>query len=205
MATIKGFTPSRTRTGAAVGLMEEVATSNGYATALFRGDPITVGSAGYATRATNTDTIWGVYEGVRYIDDKGKMSFGPYLPAGTSSAGGQLIDGVYDTPRVTLNSATNQTFFITADASVSQGLVGSCFEVSLGAGNTLTGQSGVNLKVASATTSAAPTSSMVRLVSIPAQVDNPVYSTAGGGASNLTSATPTVEVMFLRTRNGTSF
>jgi len=205
MASINGFTPARSKYGNNVGMMEEFTTSNGYATALFRGDPIAVSTTGFAKRATNTATVVGVYDGVRYIDSTGKMNFGPYLPASTSSAAGQLIDGVWANPRINVATADNTTWFITADATVTQGLVGQCFEVSFGTGSTLTGNSGINLKVASATTSAAPTSSMVRLVNLVNQVDNPTYSSAGGGAQNLTSSTPTVEVMFLRTRNGTAF
>lgn len=200
-----GFKPARSRIGQAIGMMEEFSTSNGYATALYRGDPIAVSTNGYAKRATNTATIVGVYDGVRYVRDDGKMGFGPALPASTSSLGGTLIDGVWSTPRINVQTAENATWFIEADATVSQGHVGQCFEVSFGTGSSFTGDSGINLKVASATTSATPTSSMVRLVNLVNGVRNPTYSSTGGGAQNLTSSTPIVEVMFLRTRNGTSF
>lgn len=205
MARPQGFTPARSKYGNNQGMMEEFSVSNGYAVALFRGDPIAV-SAGVAKRATNTETVVGVYDGVRYIDPSTlKMNFGPYLPASTSMVPGTPIDGVWTAPRINVQTADNATWFITADATVSQGHVGQCFEVSFGAGNVFTGQSGINLVVATATTSAAPTSSMVRLVNLVNQVDNPVYSSAGGGAQNLTSTTPQVEVMFLRTRNGTAY
>lgn len=204
MATPRGFLPNRSRAGSP-GVLEEFPASNGYATALYRGDPISVSTTGFVKRALNTSTVWGVYAGVRYIDATGKMNFGPYLPASTSSTGGQLIDGVYDSPRVLIESNEGKTFFIQADASVTTGLVGRFFEVSYGAGSNFTGQSGFNLKVASASTSTAPTSSMVRLVRLVNGVDNPVYSTAGGGSQNLTNATPLVEVIFLRTRSGTTF
>lgn len=205
MATAKGFTPARSKYGNQMGMMEEFSTSNGYTTSLFRGDPIAVSTNGYAKRAGNVSTVVGVYEGVRYIDPTTqKMIFGPYLPAATSMTPGVAIDGVWTSPRINVQTADNATWFLTADATVSQGHVGQCFEVSFGTGSSLTGQSGAVLRVASATTSAAPTSSMVRLVNLVNQVDNPVYSTTGGGASNLTSTTPQVEVMFLRTRNGTA-
>jgi hypothetical protein len=206
MATAKGFTPARTRSGQNVGLMEEFSTSNGYATALFRGDPIAVSTNGFAKRAGNTQTVVGVFEGSRYIDPTTqKMTFTPFMPASTSTAAGTLIDGVYDTPRINVQTAETATWFITADATVTQGLVGRCFEVSFGTGSTFTGNSGAVLRVASATTSAVPTSSMVRLISLVNGVDNPRYSSTGGGAQNITDATPTVEVMFLRTRYGNAF
>lgn len=204
MATSKGFTPAKSRAGAP-GTLEEFPSSNGYATALYRGDPISVSTNGYVKRALNTSTVWGVYAGTRYVGDDGKMKFGPYLPANTSSLGGTLIDGVYDSPRVNIITTDGKSFFITADASVTTGLVGRFFEVSYGAGSNLTGQSGFNLKVASASTSTAPTSSMVRLVSLVNGVDNPQYSSTGGGSQNLTAANPIVEVIFLRTRSGTTF
>jgi hypothetical protein len=205
MASVKGFTPARSRTGQNVGMGEEFTVSNGYTTALFRGDPVAVSTTGYLKRATNTATVVGVVQDVMYIGSTGKIEFGPYLPANTSNLGGYPLPGGWTNPRVGVQTAENATWFITADATVTQGLVGACFEVSYGAGSTTTGQSGFNLKVASATTSAAPTSSMVRLVNLVNSVDNPVYSSSGGAATNLTNATPTVEVMFLRTRSGTAF
>lgn len=206
MASINGFTPARTLSGGAVGLMEEFSTSNGYNTALYRGDPIAVSTNGYAKLAKNTSTIYGVFDGSRYIDPvTQKMIFSPYLPAATSSYAGTPIDGAWNNPRITIQTGTNATWFITADASVSQGLIGQFFEVSFGTGSNLSGNSGVNLKVATASTSAVATSSMVRLINVPNQVGNVVYSSAGGGTSNLTSATPTVEVQFIRTRGATSF
>lgn len=206
MATAKGFTPARTRTGAAVGMMEEFSTSNGYATNLFRGDPIAVSTNGFAKRAGNTQTVVGVFDGARYVDSATqKMTFTPFLPASTSSAAGTLIDGVYNSPRINVQTAENATWFITADATVSQGHVGQCFEVSFGTGSTLNGNSGAVLRVASATTSAVPTSSMVRLINLVNGVENPRYSSSGGGAQNITDPTPAVEVVFLRTRNGTAF
>jgi hypothetical protein len=206
MATAKGFSPARTRTGAAQGMMEEFSTANGYATALYRGDPIAVSTNGFAKRATNVQTVVGIMDGVRYIDPTTlKMNFGPILPAATSMVPGTPIDGVWTNPRVNVQTAGDATWFITADATVSQGHVGQCFEISVGTPSTFAGQSGIVMRVASATTSAVPTSSMVRVVNLVNQVDPTAYSSTGGGSQNLTNATPQVEVVFLRTRYGAQF
>jgi hypothetical protein len=201
MASTQGFITARTKSGAPVGRMEEFSVSNGYATALYDGDPVAVSTTGYLKRAANTNTVVGIYRGCRYIDSAtGEMRFGPTLPAGTSSGG--IIDGVYTTPRAIVEAVDNATFFVAADASVTLGLVGQGFEVSLGAGDDVTKKSGVNLKTATATTSAAPTSSMVQIVNLVNQVGTVAYSTAGGASHNFTNATPLVEVRFLRTRSG---
>src|SRR4051812_11176705 len=110
MASIKGFTASRTQAGSNFGLMEELQTANGYATALYPGDPIAVSTTGFAKRATNISTIWGVYKGCRYFQDTTKKPlFGPVLPASTSSGG--LVDGIYDSPRILVDNVQGKTFF----------------------------------------------------------------------------------------------
>ncbi len=205
MAQAMGLQNARSRFGNAVGMTDEYSTSNGYSVALFRGDPIALSTNGFAERASNTQTVVGIFQGARYIDSAGKMQFTPFLPASTSSAGGSLIDGVYNSPRIIVQPVNNTSWFITADASVTQGLLGRCFEVSYGTGSTLTGNSGARLATATATTSAAPTSSMVRLVNLVNQVGTVAYSSAGGGSSNLTDANPMVEVVFLRTNTGSQF
>lgn len=153
--------------------------SGANATALFRGDPVKV-SAGYIERAGVADKPIGVFWGASYYNDESQPVLKPHIPASTSIT--QLpIDALYgqtkpvayvvDDPRIVME--------VQADSSVSAGLFGQNFQVSVGTGNTVTGLSGAVLKVASATTSggdatSASNATMVRLVGIKEMPDNDI-------------------------------
>jgi hypothetical protein len=196
MAERKGFWPARTRSGAAMGLMEEIQVANNYGVALFPGDPISVSTTGFAQLAGATETVVGIYRGARFIDPVTRaVNYTAVLPANTSSGG--FIDGV-NVPLIQVETVEDKTFFITADATVSQGHVGRNANVSVGAGSVINKLSGVHLHVSSISTS---TDRMLRVLSLPNQVNNPIYSATGGSASNLNDPQPVVEVVFLRQRS----
>ena len=165
-----GMTPSRKTSGAPEnGALVQIPVKNSYATALFHGDPVKL-SAGYLQIADATSKIVGVFQGYQYIDPTTKqLTQLSYFPASTSSAG--PINGSNDgLGLITMDVNGSQVFIMQADATVSIGMIGNKYRVSIGTGSTLTGQSAAVL--APALTVSATKGDQVRLVGIYALPDN---------------------------------
>lgn len=175
----KGMTPSRLQgTGHNNGALRQYPIANSYGTGLFHGDPVKL-SAGYLQIADATSKILGVFQGCSYVDSNTKQLVqSNYFPASTSSAGGSLFEG-YSTPVGLVLDGTNQTFIMQADASVTIAMIGNKYRVSIGAGNTATGQSGAVL--APALTVSTTKGDQVRIIDIYRLPDN-TY----GALTNLT-------------------
>ena len=122
----------------------------GYATDIFTGDPVLL-SGGYIAKVSVTiNNVVGVFMGCTYVDQAtGTPRWRPYYPAGTSV--GTDAYGI----KAFVDDDHDATYLIQSDASVSAGHVGSRFHVTLGAGVTAFGQSGVGLLAASVSTQAA--------------------------------------------------
>ena len=167
------------------GGMETFPVANAYGTALFRGDPVKL-SAGYLQIAGNGDKVLGVFWGASYVDANGVPQAARHLPASTAANGAPYdqVDGLgLEVNVAKVITQRDVLMEIQADNSVSVGLVGRNFRVSIGTGNTTTGLSGANLKVSSATTSggdaaSASSQTMVRLVGVADRPGNSI------GASN---------------------
>jgi hypothetical protein len=164
---------------------------NGYATALFRGDPVKV-SAGYLERATNGDKVVGVFWGASYLrQGDSQPIIGTHLPAGTS-----LVDTPIDAFAGGKNAVAyvmddaREVMEIQADSSVSAGHFNKNFQVSIGTGSTFAGLSGANLKVASALTSAGTTTTNFTMVRLVGLKDMP--------GNTIDSANPVVEVIWVK-------
>lgn len=145
MSTTKaldGFRPSRIRGGAYnTGAQNEYPILSTYASNIFAGDIVT-NAAGYVNvLTTTTDKAMGVFVGCRYTADN-KTYWSEYWPANTSATNAYAM--VVDDPTA--------TFLVQADASVSIGDMNSQnFNVTLGAGSTLTGRSGFGIKASTRT------------------------------------------------------
>lgn len=130
--------------------------ANATAGAIFNGDLVKV-SAGYLrTVSATTDYAIGVFRGCEWIDPTTKKkTFSNYFPASTSSAVGNPIGFVVDDSKA--------SFIVQADATVSAlDVMSANYTVTIGAGSTVTGNSGFGLKVAGRTAAAA----MLRVVGV---------------------------------------
>lgn len=163
--------------------INEYKIENGVAAAIYTGDPVKL-SAGNLQVATNTDTIFGVFQGTRYIDANGQVAEKAYIAASTSSGG--LIEG-FNHPLGKVVDDPDATFLIEADSSISAGHLGLNFKVSDSGGATHAGLSGIQLHVSSATVCVAGT--MCRLVRLHPEPGNDL------GDSN-----PLVEIELVNTR-----
>jgi hypothetical protein len=170
--TLNGLTPSRMRGSGANSTGSSVYNiASGYAANIFTGD-IVVNTAGgnVNVQTAATDKALGVFVGCRYTAANGTPTWSPYWPTGTVSADAKAM--VIDNPAA--------TYLIQADTSVTIGDLNSFnFEVTLGAGSTVTGKSGFGLDAATRGLD----NEMLRIVGL--------YDTPG---NEITSAFPIVEV-----------
>ena len=170
--TLNGLTPSRMRGSGANSTGSSVYNiASGYAANIFTGD-IVVNTAGgnVNVQTAATDKALGVFVGCRYTAPNGTPTWSPYWPTGTVSADAKAM--VVDNPAA--------TYLIQADTSVTIGDLNSFnFEVTLGAGSTVTGKSGFGLDAATRGLD----NEMLRIVGL--------YDTPG---NEITSAFPIVEV-----------
>ena len=140
---LDGLRPSRKRGGAANSTGgNEYPIASGYSSNIFTGD-IVVNAAGYVNvLTTTTQKAMGVFVGCRYVAN-GEPKWSAYWPSGTSATDAFAM--VIDDP--------SATFIVQADASVSIGDMNSQnFNVTLGAGSTVTGRSGFGIQAGTRTT-----------------------------------------------------
>jgi hypothetical protein len=115
-----------------------------YNTAIYKGDPVALVTAGTITIGDGTSDALGVFAGVEYLDSNQKPVYLPYWPGAVSGAT-NIVAWVYDDQQnvyrvgVTAN-ATNFT----------QASVGAQVDLTIAAGNTFNGISGSSVAVAPA-------------------------------------------------------
>lgn len=137
---LNGFVPSRRR-GSGVNSTgsSQYRIGNGQSGNIFTGDLVKLDGGVIKAIATTTDYAVGVFQGCEYVDPTTKQPvFSNYFPSGVSSAVGQPKAFVLDDPAA--------TYIVQADASVSVGDVNLNFDVTLGSGSTVTGNSGFGIK-----------------------------------------------------------
>ena len=158
----------------------QYAIANGLASNIFHGDLVTIADGFITPIATTTDYAVGVFVGCEYTDPVSKQpTFSHYFPANTSSAIGNPVGFVVDDPYA--------SFMIQADASVTAGDINSQnFEVTLGSGSTVTGNSGFGIKASSRAT----TTKAVRPIAL---IDEP-----GNALSGTDGAFPKLEVKIVQ-------
>ena len=154
--------------------------ANATASNIFHGDLVTIADGFITPIATTTDYAVGVFVGCEYTDPVSKQpTFSHYFPANTSSAIGNPVGFVVDDPYA--------SFMIQADASVTAGDINSQnFEVTLGSGSTVTGNSGFGIKAASRAT----TTKAVRPIAL---IDEP-----GNALTGTDGAFPKLEVKIVQ-------
>lgn len=145
--------------------------ANGFATAIFTGDPVALNTAGNIVPVTAAASIAiGVFAGCQYVDSTWKQPrWSSYFPAATSSYGeGYVTAFVIDDP--------DRTFAVQANASVSAGDVGYYFNVTTGSGgSTLFGTSSYGLDAGSRTNLAPKTLQVIDFVDQPDNAFSDAY------------------------------
>lgn len=154
--------------------------ANSTSSNIFHGDLVTIADGFITPIATTTDYAVGVFVGCEYTDPVSKQpTFSHYFPANTSSAIGNPVGFVVDDPYA--------SFMIQADASVTAGDINSQnFEVTLGSGSTVTGNSGFGIKASSRAT----TTKAVRPIAL---IDEP-----GNALTGTDGAFPKLEVKIVQ-------
>jgi len=154
--------------------------ANATASNIFHGDLVTIADGFITPIATTTDYAVGVFVGCEYTDPVSKQpTFSHYFPANTSSAIGNPVGFVVDDPYA--------SFMIQADGAVTAGDINSQnFEVTLGSGSTVTGNSGFGIKASSRAT----TTKAVRPIAL---IDEP-----GNALSGTDGAFPKLEVKIVQ-------
>jgi len=173
----QGLQPRKHQNGSTWnGQLSPYAISNAYATSLFKGDPVTLGS-GYLAIGVAGSAVIGVFWGCKYQNAAQTFIFSPYWPASTAtlaSAGAEAY--VVDDPTVLYDIQTDGA--VAGDA-FNQADIGSNANFIAGAGSTITGQSAYALdSTTMATGNATRNLKIVELVPQPGNVFGLPYNNA---------------------------
>ena len=147
---LNGFHASRKRgSGANSTGNSRYQIAQGTNLAMYSGDLMKIGTGGFVTPiTTTTDYAIGVLEGVRYVDKTSKQpKWSRYIASSVSSDDGLTYALINDDPEL--------TYIVQGDASLTVGDLLNNFNVTLGSGSTVTGQSGFGIKIGSVTTGTA--------------------------------------------------
>lgn len=153
---LNGFVPSRRR-GSGVNSTgtSRYRVANAFGSNIFYGDLVKLDGGYIEVITTTTNYAAGVFQGCEYIDPVSKQPvFSNYFPSGVSSAVGDVTAFVVDDPAA--------TYVVQADASVSVGDINLNFDVTLGAGSTVTGVSGFGINAGTRK----ETTAMVRVLDV---------------------------------------
>lgn len=136
------------------GAIRQIPVAAGFATAIFNGDTVQIGSDGYLIKSTSTNagTIVGVCLGGQYVNSAGQTVQGQYIPALASTSGSPAYAYVVDDQQALFKVAvvTSGTTMGTA----SRADVGSNVPLVLNAGSTTTGNSAFGVTLTGAGTTA---------------------------------------------------
>ena len=136
------------------GAIRQIPVAAGFATAIFNGDTVVIGSDGYLVKSTTTNSgsIVGVCLGGQYVNSNGQTVQGQYIPALASTSGSPAYAYVVDDQQALFKVAvvTSGTTMGTA----SRADVGSNVPLVLNAGSTTTGDSAFAVTLTGAGTTA---------------------------------------------------
>ena len=136
------------------GAIRQIPVAAGFATAIFNGDTVQIGSDGYLIKSTSTNagTIVGVCLGGQYVNSSNQQVQGQYIPALASTAANPAYAYVVDDQQALFKVAvvTSGTTMGTA----SRADVGSNVPLVLNPGSTTTGNSAFGVTLTGAGTTA---------------------------------------------------
>lgn len=98
----KGLEPVRMLDGSAwTGALNSYQIANTYATALYTGDPVTIGTSGSLEVGAAGSPIVGVFQGVKWTDSTGRVRFEKFWPGNPGVLTGSTVEAlVIDDPNV---------------------------------------------------------------------------------------------------------
>ena len=110
-------------------------------TAIYKGDPVVLGTDGYLVRATaGTSPILGIFGGCKYLASAvGFTRWSPYWPGSGATASTIVTAYVYDDPSLLFEVQATST-------AITQTNVGQNVQFALGTGSALTGLSGATVE-----------------------------------------------------------
>lgn len=151
-----GLRPVRKLDGSPyMGDLREFVVSTGYATKLYRGDPVTL-SANGTIIAAGTSPIVGVFWGVQYTKSDGDITFSPYWDGVTTHSAVKAM--VVADPGV--------IFEIQTDVNLAATDIGLSADIDKGTGSDTTGNSGAFLNTLSTDTA------QVKIIGLSPRVGN---------------------------------
>lgn len=112
--------------------------ASGYATSIFKDDPVILNTNGTITVGTAAAALLGTFAGCEYTDATGKPNYSNFYPAGQTIQAGSVITCYVVTGDETV-------FEVQAQGSLTQSSVGDEADIVYTAGSTATGLSGVAL------------------------------------------------------------
>lgn len=159
---------------------------NDYTVPLFAGDPVRLEN-GFIVRAGTTERVDGIFVGARWVDTFGDVRDERQLPANTTSV--PTSDGQFVQPDAKVLQDVAGTFVAKADGPIADANIGDFFAFAEGTGGlTISGTSGFVIDASSA-------------ADVTAAADVQVLRFVPKAGNDASSATPEVEVRFLRTQN----
>ena len=136
------------------GAIRQIPVAAGFATAIFNGDTVLIGSDGYLVKSTTTNSgnIVGVCVGGQYVNSNGQTVQGQYIPASASTSSNLAYAYVVDDQQALFKVAVVTSG--TTMGSASRADVGSNVPLVLNAGSTVTGDSAFAVTLTGAGTTA---------------------------------------------------
>lgn len=143
------------------GQVRHIPIAADYATAIFFGDTVRIGTDGYLAKDDSTTTVTGngmvgVLVGCAYTNSANQPVEGQYYPAGASTASNLAYGYVIDDPMAAFKVAVVSTDTTITTTGVSRAVVGKNIQLVQNAGSTTTGDSKIAV-LASGTDTAATT------------------------------------------------
>jgi len=149
-----GFQPVKKLDGSAwTGATNPYEIVTTYATAIFRGDPVTIGSSGFLEVGTAGNTCVGVFWGVKWTDSTGRVRFENYWPGNPGVLTGSTVEALVIDDPDTVFSVQETSGTGAAGTPIALADRGLNINFLYTAGSTATGSSAVSINNASEGTS----------------------------------------------------
>jgi hypothetical protein len=149
-----GFQPVKKLDGSAwTGATNPYEIVTTYATAIFRGDPVTIGTSGFLEVGTAGNTCVGVFWGVKWTDSTGRVRFENYWPGNPGVLTGSTVEALVIDDPDTVFSVQETSGTGTAGTPIALADRGLNINFLYTAGSAATGSSAVSINNASEGTS----------------------------------------------------
>jgi len=166
-----GFQPVKKLDGSAwTGATNPYEIVTTYATAIFRGDPVTIGTSGFLEVGTAGNTCVGVFWGVKWTDSTGRVRFENYWPGNPGVLTGSTVEALVIDDPDTVFSVQETSGTGTAGTPIALADRGLNINFLYTAGSAATGSSAVSINNASEGTSSTLNCKILQLDPTPGNV-----------------------------------